>query len=100
MRYRERFLYSMEGVNHAASMSGEVKGHYLNATAGTMEDMYERADFCCELGSIIVMIDLVIGYTAIQSMSYWCRKNDVILHLHRAGRANVGNSKLARKQAL
>merc|ERR1712217_1001487 len=24
-RYRERFLYSMEGVNHAASVSGEVK---------------------------------------------------------------------------
>ena len=58
--------YSMEGVNHAACMTGEVKGHYLNATAATMEDMYERADFSKELGSIIVMIDLVIGYTAIQ----------------------------------
>mgnify|MGYP005698801993 FL=1 len=38
MRYRERFLYSMEGVNHAACQTGEVKGHYLNATASTMED--------------------------------------------------------------
>jgi ribulose-bisphosphate carboxylase large chain len=32
----------MEGVNHAACQTGEVKGHYLNATASTMEDMYER----------------------------------------------------------
>ena len=74
MRYRERFLYSMEGVNHAAAMSGEVKGHYLNTTGATMEDMYERADFAVELGSVIVMIDLVIGYTAIQSMANWARK--------------------------
>jgi ribulose-bisphosphate carboxylase large chain len=29
MRYRERFLYSMEGVNHASCVTGEVKGHYL-----------------------------------------------------------------------
>jgi ribulose-bisphosphate carboxylase large chain len=65
MRWRERFLFSMEGVNRAAAASGEVKGHYLNATAATMEEMYARADYAKELGSIIVMIDLVIGYTAI-----------------------------------
>src|SRR6266853_5950691 len=53
--------------------------------AGTMEDMYERAEFAKELGSCIVMIDLVIGWTAIQSMARWARKNDMILHLHRAG---------------
>ena len=47
--------------------TGEVKGTYLNVTAGTMEDMYERAEFARDLGSVIVMIDLVIGYTAIQS---------------------------------
>ena len=93
MRYRERFLYSMEGVNHASCVTGEVKGHYLNATASTMEDMYERSDFCCELGSVIVMIDLVIGYTAIQSMAYWCRKNDMILHLHRAGNSTYSRQK-------
>ena len=27
---------------------GEIKGHYLNVTAATMEDMYERADFAKE----------------------------------------------------
>jgi ribulose-bisphosphate carboxylase large chain len=93
MRYRERFLYSLEGVNHAACLTGEVKGHYLNSTAATMEDMYERADFAAELGSIVIMIDLVIGYTAIQSMASWSRKNDVILHLHRAGNSTYSRQK-------
>merc|ERR1712115_306846 len=93
MRYRERFLYSMEGVNHAACQTGEVKGHYLNATASTMEDMYERSNLCAEIGSITVMIDLVIGYTAIQSMAIWCRKNDMLLHLHRAGNSTYSRQK-------
>merc|ERR1712050_207131 len=48
MRYRERFLYSMEGVNHAACLTGEVKGHYLNTTAATMEEMYGRSNLCAE----------------------------------------------------
>ena len=42
-----------------------------------MEDMYERADFAKELGSVIVMIDLTVGYTAIQSMARWARRNGV-----------------------
>jgi len=85
MRWRERFLYVMEGINRAAAKCGAVKGSYLNVTAATMEEMYERAEFAREVGSIIIMIDLVIGYTAIQTMAYWARKNDMILHLHRAG---------------
>jgi ribulose-bisphosphate carboxylase large chain len=93
MRYRERFLYSMEGVNNASAGSGEVKGHYLNVTGATMEDMYERAELARELGSIINMIDLVIGYTAIQSMAIWARKNDTILHLHRAGNSTYSRQK-------
>ena len=59
----------------------------------TMEDMYERAEFAKELGSVIVMIDLVIGYTAIQSMSNWARSNDMILHLHRAGHGTYTRQK-------
>src|SRR5882724_11729936 len=85
MHWRERYLYCMEAVNKAAAASGEIKGHYLNVTAATMEDMYERAELAKELGSVVVMIDLVIGYTAIQSISNWARRNDMILHLHRAG---------------
>lgn len=93
MRWRERFLYVMEGVNRAAAATGEVKGSYLNATAGTMEEMYRRADFAKKIGSIIVMIDLVIGYTAIQSMAIWARQNDMILHLHRAGNSTYARQK-------
>ena len=70
MRWRERYLYVMEAINKAAAKSGAVKGSYLNVTAATMEDMYERAAFAKEVGSVIIMIDLVIGYTAIQSMAY------------------------------
>jgi ribulose-bisphosphate carboxylase large chain len=93
MHWRDRFLYCMEAVNKAAAATGEVKGHYLNVTAGTMEDMYERADFAKQLGSAIVMIDLVIGYTAIQSMAKWARRNDMILHLHRAGHGTYTRQK-------
>ena len=55
--------------------------------------MYERAEFAKELGSVIIMIDLVIGYTAIQSMAKWARKNDMILHLHRAGHGTYTRQK-------
>jgi ribulose-bisphosphate carboxylase large chain len=58
-----------------------------------MEEMYERAEFAKSLGSVIIMIDLVIGYTAIQSMGIWARKNDMILHLHRAGNSTYSRQK-------
>jgi len=93
MRWRDRFLYAMEGVNRAAAETGEIKGHYLNVTAGTMEEMYNRAELAKELGSVIVMIDLTIGYTAIQSMAHWARQNGVLLHLHRAGHSTYTRQK-------
>ena len=46
----------------------------MNVTAGTMEEMYERAEFAKEIGSVICMIDLTIGYTAIQSMAKWAAR--------------------------
>jgi ribulose-bisphosphate carboxylase large chain len=93
MHWRDRFLFCTEAVNKAAAASGEVKGHYLNVTAGTMEDIYERAEFAKELGSPIIMIDLVIGYTAIQSVAKWARRNDMIVHLHRAGHGTYTRQK-------
>ena len=93
MHSRDRYLYCMEAVNRAAAATGEVKGHYLNVTAATMEDMYERAEFARSLGSVIIMIDLVVGYTAIQSMAKWARRNDMILHLHRAGNSTYSRQK-------
>src|SRR5947209_8129056 len=93
MRWHDRFGYAMEAVERASAASGEIKGHYMNVTAGTMEEMYERAEFAKELGSIIIMIDLTIGYTAMQSMAKWARKNGMILHLHRAGHGTYTRQK-------
>jgi ribulose-bisphosphate carboxylase large chain len=93
MHWRDRFLYCMEAVNKAQAATGEVKGTYLNITAATMEDMYERADFARELGSVIVMVDLVVGWTALQSMAKWARRNNMILHLHRAGHSTYTRQK-------
>ena len=93
MHWRDRFLYVMDGVNKAQAVTGEVKGSYLNITAGTMEAMYERAEFAKELGSVVVMVDLVIGWTAIQSMAEWCRRNDMLMHMHRAGHGTYTRQK-------
>ncbi|MGW0228487.1 form I ribulose bisphosphate carboxylase large subunit [Actinopolymorpha singaporensis] len=93
MRWRDRYLFCMEGVTRAEADTGELKGHYLNVTAATMEDMYERAEFARDLGSVIVMIDLTVGYTAIQSMANWARRNGMLLHLHRAGHSTYTRQK-------
>ena len=65
----------------------------MNVTAATMEEMYERAEFAKELGSVIIMMDLTVGYTAMQSMSKWARRNGMILHLHRAGHGTYTRQK-------
>ena len=93
LRWRDRYLYGMEAVQKAAAETGEIKGHYFNVTAATMEEIYERAEFAKELGSVIIMIDLTVGFSAIQSIAKWCRKNSVLLHLHRAGHSTYTRQK-------
>jgi len=85
MRWRDRFLFCQEAIEKAEVETGERKGHYLNVTAGTFEEMIERAEFAKELESPIIMNDfLTTGWAAHQSLSKWCRKNGVLLHVHRA----------------
>ena len=49
--------------------TGEIKGHYLNAIAGTCEEMIKRAVFARELAIPIVMHDyLTGGFTANTSL--------------------------------
>ena len=93
MRWRDRFLFAMEGVSRSMAETGEIKGHYMNVTAATMEDMYERAEFAKELASVIIMMDLTVGYTAMTSMAKWARANGVLLHLHRAGHGTYTRQK-------
>jgi ribulose-bisphosphate carboxylase large chain len=92
-RWRDRYAFAMEAVKQAEADTGEVKGHYLNVTAPSMEDMYERADHALQLGSPIVMVDLTVGFTALTSMARWARRNGVLLHLHRAGHATYTRQK-------
>ncbi|RDI95382.1 ribulose-bisphosphate carboxylase large subunit [Meiothermus sp. QL-1] len=93
MRWRDRFLYSQEAVMKAEQVSGERKGHYHNVTAADMEEVLRRAEFAKEIGSIIIMADLTMGYTALQTLSNWCRNNGMILHLHRASHATFTRQK-------
>ncbi len=93
MRWRDRYLHAMEAVMRASAATGEVKGHYMNVTAASMEEMYERAEFARDIGSVIVMVDLTVGYTALTSLSRWCRANGMLLHLHRAGHGTFTRQK-------
>ncbi len=93
MRWRDRYLYAQEAVMKAEEATGERKGHYMNVTAPDMEQVYERLEFAKEIGSIIVMVDLTMGYTALQSVSNWCHRNGMILHLHRASHATFTRQK-------
>lgn len=85
LRWRDRFLFCQEAIRKAEAETGERKGHYMNVTAGTMEEIYERAEFAKEIGTPIIMSDyLTIGWAAHTSLSRWCRKNGMLLHVHRA----------------
>jgi ribulose-bisphosphate carboxylase large chain len=94
MRWRDRFEFVMEAVKKAESETGERKGHYLNVTAGTMEEVYKRAEFAKSLGAPIIMSDfLTMGFTAHTSLSLWCRDNGMLLHCHRALHAVIDRQK-------
>jgi ribulose-bisphosphate carboxylase large chain len=85
MRWRDRYEFVMEAVKKAEAETGERKGHYLNVTAADCETMLERAEFARDLGSPIVMHDyLVGGLAAHTTLANWCRRNGMLLHVHRA----------------
>ncbi|GBE43454.1 ribulose bisphosphate carboxylase large chain 1 [bacterium BMS3Bbin10] len=95
MRWRNRFECVMEAVNQAEAETGERKGHYLNVTSPTVEEMYKRAEFAKELGSRIIMHDyLTAGFTANTSLANWCRDNGMLLHIHRAMHAVLDRNPL------
>ena len=43
MCWRDHFVFCAEAIYKAQAVTGEIKGHYLNATAGTCEEMIKRA---------------------------------------------------------
>ncbi|RMH45282.1 MAG: form I ribulose bisphosphate carboxylase large subunit [Alphaproteobacteria bacterium] len=85
MRWKQRFDFVMEAVQKAEAETGERKGHYLNVTAGTVEEMLKRAEYAKSLGARIIMHDfLTAGFTANTTLANWCRDNGLLLHIHRA----------------
>ncbi|KAH0446307.1 hypothetical protein IEQ34_024864 [Dendrobium chrysotoxum] len=75
----------LEDLRIPPSYSKTFQGHYLNATAGTCEEMIKRAVFARELGVPIIMHDyLTGGFTANTSLAHYCRDNGLLLHIHRA----------------
>ena len=93
MRWRERFLYCQEGIQRAAAATGEVKGSTLMLLLVLWKPFTNVLNTLKSLVRIVIMIDLVMGYTAIQSIAYWARNNDMILHLHRAGNSTYARQK-------
>jgi ribulose-bisphosphate carboxylase large chain len=77
----DRFLFVAEAIYKSQAETGEVKGHYLNATAGTCEEMLFRAEFAKDLGVPIIMHDYITGgFTANTSLAIYCRNNGLLLH--------------------
>ncbi|KAL5580662.1 hypothetical protein UlMin_013104 [Ulmus minor] len=94
IRWRDHFLFCAEAIYKSQAETSEIKGHYLNATAGTCEEMIKRAVFARELGVPIVMHNyLTGGFTANTSLAHYCRDNGLLLHIHRAMHAVIDRQK-------
>jgi len=79
-RWRERFRFAAEAQQSAEDDSNETKIHIANVSADTVEKMLERADYAKQCGLHAVMVDsAAIGWSALSSLSSWCRSNDIIL---------------------
>ncbi len=90
MRWRQRFDFVAEAIHKAQEETGERKGHYLNVTSPTVEEMYKRAEHAKSLGMPIIMHDfLTAGFTANTSLANWCRDNGMLMHIHRAMHAVI-----------
>jgi ribulose-bisphosphate carboxylase large chain len=93
-RWRDRFLFVADAIHKSQAETGEIKGHYLNVTASTCEEMFKRAEFAKELEMPIIMHDfLTAGFTANTSLAHWCRDNGLLLHIHRAMHAVIDRQK-------
>ena len=93
MHWRDRYLYCMEAVNRAQAATGEIKGTYLNVTAGD-DGGHVRTRRVREGARIghrhdrsghRLHGDPVDGQVGAQ--------NDMILHLHRAGHSTYTRQK-------
>lgn len=90
MRWRARFDFVMEAIHKAEAETGERKGHYLNVTAATSDEMMKRAEYAKEIGAPIIMHDYITGgWSANTQLAQWCQDNGMLLHIHRAMHAVI-----------
>ncbi|KAL3498054.1 hypothetical protein ACH5RR_040786 [Cinchona calisaya] len=83
-----------EAIYKAQAETGKIKGHYLNPTAGTCEEMIKRAVFVRELGVPIIMHDYLTGvFTTNTILAHYCQDNGLLLHIHRAMHAVIDRQK-------
>ena len=94
MRWRDRFSFVAEAIRKAEDETGERKGHYLNVTAPDLESMLERAEFARQCSPIIMLDYLTAGFAAHQTLSKWCRREGVLLHVHRAMHAVIDRQRV------
>ncbi|MBA0742284.1 hypothetical protein Gogos_015354 [Gossypium gossypioides] len=55
MRWRDRFLFCTKAIYKSQAETGEIRGHYLNATIVTCEEMIKRVVCTRELEVPIIM---------------------------------------------
>jgi ribulose-bisphosphate carboxylase large chain len=90
MRWRDHFLFVVEAIHKSQAEIGKIKGHYLNATTGTWEEIMKRAAFGRKLGTPIIMHDyLRSGFTANTILVHYCRDNGLLFHIHCAMHAVI-----------
>ncbi|CAA3001923.1 ribulose-1,5-bisphosphate carboxylase oxygenase large subunit [Olea europaea subsp. europaea] len=84
MLWRDNFLFCAKAIYKSQAETGDIKEYYLNATAGTCEEMIKRAIFPKESEVPITMYDYLIGgFTANTSLAHYCLDNGLLLHIHR-----------------
>src|SRR5262249_59343740 len=69
MRWRDRFLFTMEAGNRAQERTGGSKGHHLNGTAHPLGGRDERAHFAPDLGRVLLQDDPTVRDNARQPVS-------------------------------
>jgi ribulose-bisphosphate carboxylase large chain len=95
MHWRDRFLFVAKAIYKSQAETGEIKGHYLNATTSTCKEMMKIAAFARELGAPIIMHDyLTGGFTANTTLPHYCRDNGLFLHIRRAMHAVIDRQKI------
>ncbi|GAB4329800.1 MAG: hypothetical protein Kow0069_37390 [Promethearchaeota archaeon] len=87
-RFHERARLVLENLRRLERDTGRKAVYVANVTAGTIDQMLERAQFVVDNGGTCLMIDLLAaGWTALQTLRQ--RFPDVIIHGHRAGHGTM-----------